>query len=699
MIISELIAHLTWLAPYIGAALALLLLKIGRVRDYIAVSTLFLSAIFSTILLKEVLESHEGFLHYSYPWVKTLGINVGIYIDTLAVFMSFIVAWLCFLIGFYSLKYMEGDPGLTRYWFFFNFFTGSMLLLVLADNLILMFIGWEGTGLASYALIGHWYKDEEEKCVGDVGRTALGTSMFFTPSHSGVRALIFTRIGDVGFIIGIITLYIINGTLSIPEIAKNTEVWGEWLAVRGLLLPFLLLFSLGALAKSAQFPFHEWLVTAMTGPTSVSALIHAATMVKAGVYFMLRFAPIFYLISKLDGVHTYFTIITYIGAFTAFLMASQAIVARELKLVLAFSTASQLGYMFLGIGAAGLLEEFVEGFLASFNHLMSHAIFKASLFLAAGGIIHTVESKYLDDMGGLSKYMKVTFASTLIAALSLSGFPPLMGFWTKDTILEVVSKTGLLIPFIFGIITASITAFYSMKIVLRAFIIPPSHNVKHLIKEHKVHEAHPIMMLPYTILALTSLIVGLLWYFMAGNLNKAITKHVLGLEEVHMKFAVHIDPILTGLSVSMVLIGIGLGVIAYTGPTYAKFINESLAVNPLLKGLHNFLYNRWYINPIYYRVIVNGMRWLSRSIFKWFDTFIIDNIYHILIPKVTTLTSIQTFKVIETAGIDRGYNNLTVRITLIFSNIFRSIQTGRVNHYILIFIIGLALFLTFIWLI
>ncbi|MCS7115919.1 MAG: NADH-quinone oxidoreductase subunit L [Nitrososphaerota archaeon] len=703
MNISEVIAHLTWLAPYIGAALSLSLsaLKFERARDYVAVTTLFLSALSSTIILQEVLSSREGFLHYSYPWILTLNITVGVYIDTLAAFMSLIVAWLCFLIGFYSLKYMEGDPGLTRYWFFFNFFTGSMLLLVLADNLILMFIGWEGTGLASYALIGHWYKDEEEKCVGDPGRVALGTSMLFTPSHSGVRALIFTRIGDVGFIIGIIILYMIVGTVSIPEIAKNAELWGRWLAARGLLLPFLLLFSLGALAKSAQFPFHEWLVTAMTGPTSVSALIHAATMVKAGVYFMLRFSPIFHLISHLDGVYTYFTMIAYIGAFTAFLMASQAIVARELKLVLAFSTASQLGYMFLAIGAAGLIHEFVEGFLASFNHLMSHAIFKASLFLAAGGIIHTVESRYLDDMGGLSKYMRITFTSTLIAALSLSGFPPLMGFWTKDTILEVVSKSGLIIPLILGILTAAITAFYSMKVVLRTFITPASHNVEHLMKEHKVHEAHPIMMVPYTILALTSLIVGSLWYFIVGSLNKAITKHILGLEEIHMKFAVHLDPVITTLSISMVIIGIGLSFVAYTGPSYAKLINESLATRPLLRGLHSFLYDRWYINPIYYRIIVNGFRWFSKSIFKWFDTFIIDNVYHVLIPRVTTITSAYTFRTVETAGIDRGYNSITVRIALTFSNIFRSIQTGRVNHYILIFLVGFALFLTltFTWLI
>jgi len=329
-------ALLTWSLPFIGALLSLILR--GKVRDIIAVLAILASAVFSTLSLQEFLRAGEP-IHMSYQWIQSLSISMGTYVDSLSGFMSLIVSWLSFLIAAYSLKYMGGDPGLTRYWFFFDFFVGSMLLLVLADNLVTMFLGWEGTGLASYALIGHWYTDEEERCVGDIGRKAFGISMWFTPSHSGLRAIVFTRLGDVGFIAGIGVLYYFTKSLSILEISERVVDWAGPMAESGLLLPFLLIFSLGAFAKSAQFPFHEWLVTAMTGPTPVSALIHAATMVKAGVYFLLRFSPMFVLAAHevpiaVGQVHSFFSIVAIIGAFTAFLMASQALVSRELKLIL-----------------------------------------------------------------------------------------------------------------------------------------------------------------------------------------------------------------------------------------------------------------------------------------------------------------------------------------------------------------------------
>jgi len=725
MTFGEIVANLTWAAPFVGAAIALLLsvLKMNRLRGYIAVGMLFLSAISSTLLLKTVLDSTEGLLQFSYPWVPALSVEFGIYADTLTVFMAFIVTWLCALIGFYSLKYMEGDSGLARYWFFFSFFTGSMLLIVMARNLLLMFIGWEGTGLASYALIGHWFTDEKEKWVGDPDRKALGMSMEFAPSHSSVRALVFTRLGDVGLIAGIAVIYVLTGSLNIPVIAETEMLkeWGGQLAIRGMLLPFLLFFSLGAMAKSAQFPFHEWLVTAMTGPTSVSALIHAATMVKAGVFFMLRFTPVIFLASRLipstgTDINIYFTIITFIGAFTAFFMATQGIVARELKLVLAFSTASQLGYMFMATGAAGLVGEFVIGFIAAFSQLVSHAIFKAAMFLAAGAVIHTVESRFMDDMGGLSKFMKITFVAMSIAALSLSGVPPLMGFWTKDNVIEVVYETGLFIPFAFAVITAAITAFYSLRMVMKTFQTRPSERVEHMAKKHELHEAHPIMLTPYSLLAIATLVIGFMWVFVGGSFYSALTKNVLAIEEKPAVFHVKINPLLTGLSVGMVALGLGIAYLVYGKPSFNKKITKQLETNHGLRALNNFLYDRWYLNSIYYKIFVSGGNRVSKGLFKWLDTAVIDGFYHRFIPWFTTKAYANVFKVFETGIIDRvyhsaiikaftttynatfrffetdvidkGYNVLVARAALFFSNGFRKIQTGRVNHYLLAFLFG-----------
>ncbi|HIE24057.1 MAG TPA: NADH-quinone oxidoreductase subunit L, partial [Candidatus Korarchaeota archaeon] len=647
MELAQVLAVATWMIPYAGALASLLLSRLGRVRDVLAATWLGISAICTTFLLREVLTSSEGVVAWSAPWISELGVNVGVYVDTLSAFMGLVVAWLSFLIGVYSLKYMEGDPGLTRYWFFFDFFVGSMLLLILADNLLLMFLGWEGTGLASYSLIGHWYTDEEERWVGDPGRAALGIPMYFPPSHSGLRALTFTRLGDVGFLAGIGVLYALTGTFSIPEIAEHTGEWAGWLASKGLLLPFLIAFSLGALAKSAQFPFHEWLVTAMTGPTSVSALIHAATMVKAGVYFLLRFGPIFKLAYHelahsmpvaSSTIETYFAIIATIGGFTAFFMATQALVARELKLILAFSTASQLGYMVMVLGCSGLVEEFANGLVAGFTHFMSHAIFKAALFLGAGAVIHAVHSKYVDEMGGLSSHMKITFYSMLIAALSLSGLPPLMGFWSKDFVVEIAKESGLKIVLALGVITAGMTAFYSTRLITRTFLGVKSHHVEHLEEEHKLHEAHPIMAYIYLILAALSLLLGLAWPWIGPKFFEAVSEHILALEEVPAHFEIHLDPTLLAMSLGMVLSGIGVGVFSYlTNP--GKALTSAISRSRPLSAVQSMLYDRWYINSIYYRIVVGGFAWASRLGSKWFDTLVVDGFYHKFIPGIMSLAS------------------------------------------------------------
>jgi NADH-quinone oxidoreductase subunit L len=692
-----------WAIPYIGAVLSLIFSEISKkARNYVAVLSLLFSSIFATITLYEFIISEKP-IHTSYVWIKSLGITFGAYMDGLSSFAAFLVSWLCFFIGFYSLKYMEEDPGLTRYWFFFAFFAGSMLTLITADNILFMFVGWEGTGLCSYALIGHWFTDEEERCVGDPGRKALGVSMLFTPSHSGVRALVFTRLGDVGFIAGIAIVYSVLKTFSIPEIVENASEWIIYLARLGLLLPVLIIFSLGALAKSAQFPFHEWLVTAMTGPTSVSALIHAATMVNAGVYFMLRFSPAIYF--SLHGAHeeillnviendvtVFFTIIATIGAFTAIFMASQAIVARELKLILAFSTASQLGYMFLAVGAAGLCPEFINGWLASFNHLMSQAVFKASLFMAAGAIIHTVESRFIDDMGGLFHYMKITFISMLLAAFSLSGVPFFQGFWSKDSVLEAAAESGNLWLLTLGTLTAAFTSFYSLRLILRVFTGLKSEKVKHLEHIHHIHEAHPVMLMPYLILAMAAFIIGLIWPIYGPEINSSIVKYVLGIEEHYIIHEIHLNPLLTTASIAMVTIGFSSSLSIYK--VFKIDTSSVLKRSSIARLIHGLLYDRYYINPIYYRVLVNGFRGISLMVFKWFDKLVIDDLYHKLIPLMFNKLFNILFRCFEVPVIDEGYNVHTVNGVLKLSAFIRKLQSGILNNYLTTFIIGIALMIT-----
>ena len=606
---------LIWAIPYLGAGLLALLWILGYRREQVyawtSVGSILLSAILATIVASKVFS--EGPVHVAYNWIPWLDVKVGTYVDGLGAVMALVVSWLSFLIAVYSVEYMKGDWGVQRYFFFFTFFVGSMLLLVLADNVLLMFIGWEGTGLASYALIGHWYTDEEEYWVGVPGRKALGVPMYFEPSHSGLRAIMFTRIGDIGLLIGMGLLYALTGTLSIPELAEKAPEWMAALAARGMLGTALFVFTLGALAKSAQFPFHEWLVTAMTGPTPVSALIHAATMVKAGVYFMLRFAPIFYkgaveaaashpaLSTAIMGqVHDYFLAVAGLGAVTAFMMATMAIVNNEFKLILAFSTASQLGYMFMAAGAAGLLEGeegLALGVAAGLSHLVSHAVFKAALFLIAGWAIHVVHSRFIDDMGEFAKYMKITAVSMWLAGLSLAGIPPFSGFFSKELVLKSTEEAHLGWVYLLGVITAGLTAAYTTRLILRVFHLPPYRRHG----KHHIHEAPPLMLAPYTILAFAALLLGVAWPQVSGAIAKAwkLSLAVGVKPEVAVELGARVIAVILFVLASLATV-VYLYMVARVN--FPRIVETSAAA----RALFNFLFDRWYINAIIYLVFVYG---------------------------------------------------------------------------------------------
>lgn len=624
---------IVWIFPLIMAFTHFIWEKISkRLRDFIAVGTGFVSAIFAASMIPDVINGYtiiNGVKHeipfdwVAIEWIPTpgLSIKVGVMVDPLSVLMANIVAWISSLIFLYSVEYLHGDRGITRYWMLVNFFIGAMELLVLSDNFLMMFFGWEGVGLASYALIGYWYEDRKEYWIDK-----------YPPSHCGMKAFITTRVGDVGLLIAIVMIFLYAGTFNYADLASNAN-WMISMAKDGVLLLALVLLFLGPIGKSAQFPLHVWLPEAMAGPTTVSALIHAATMVKAGVYLIARLDLVLYSANLVSHgaaygyLYNFFLIVAWVGAFTAFLAASMGMVANQIKKVLAYSTVSQLGYMFAALGAAGLLiehgEAFVDAFLAGISHLFSHAIFKALLFLSAGAIGHAIESYMLKDMGGLKKYMPKTFLVMLVGALSLSGVPPFNGFWSKDSILHGLMNEGMYALYLLLAVTAIMTVFYTFRMIGLAFYGGESKHVKHLVDEgHKPHDPGIYMMIPLWVLAIGSIISGFLIPSVANLFTPAFD--VLGIHEevLHEIYFFNLNEFVlkTVLSTSMpIAIGIILvGIIpAYYGfITYRIDAEEFIGRSPILRGIWTFLYNRWYINALYYKVFVNGLLAFSTGVFN-----------------------------------------------------------------------------------
>src|SRR5271157_4454887 len=509
-----------FILPYVGALVTAAIRKAGRAKDFVAPVFALLSALFALLLLLPVLQGqplsvYDSVIPQSVPWISALGLTMGVLADPYTAILTNVVAWVSLLIVIYSVEYMKDDSGTARYFFFISLFIGSMQLIVLSDNLLSLFIGWEMVGLCSYALIGHYWRDETKDWVGTPGERALGEEQSYSPSQAGMKAFVMTRIGDVAMLAGILVLFYYAGTFNYHQLFVTSTAWLPALAKNGLLVPVALLIFGGAVGKSAQFPLHEWLPDAMAGPAPVSALIHAATMVKAGVVLVARIAPLFYFAILLSPslsptlITPFFVTVAWIGAFTAFLAATQALVGFELKKILAYSTVSQIGYMMMAVGLAGLSTDFAQGLSAALYHLMSHAIFKACLFLAAGGLIHAADSKYISDMGGMRKSMKLTFAAFLIAVASLSGVPPFSGFWSKDAVLGVAWGAGQYGLFAVGMLTAGLTAFYSFRMLGIVFFGKHSQRLESIEERgHHVHEPGPLMWVPYSILAAASVLIG-----------------------------------------------------------------------------------------------------------------------------------------------------------------------------------------------
>jgi NADH-quinone oxidoreductase subunit L len=604
---------------------------------WVAVAFALASAISAVTMLPGALEAHE--IHKQVDWISSIGIKAGVLADPLAVIMANIVGWIAFLIMVYSTGYMKGDKDIVRFWFWMSFFIGSMQLIVLSDNLLMMFFGWEGVGLASYALIGFWYRDKKEHYVGVHGRTVLGIADYYSPTHSGMKAFIMTKVGDIMMLAGMFLIFAFAGTFGFRELLHDTA-WASAMQAQGLLVPAAVLLFGGAIGKSAQFPLNEWLLEAMTGPTAVSALIHAATMVKAGVFLVARLGPLFFALGAAGFmVDQFFEVIAWVGAITALLLATQGMVNPEIKKVLAYSTGSQIGYMMMALGVAGLSHQFVDGYTAGFFHLMSHAMFKASLFMAAGSLLHTVGSRFMTDMGGLRKHMRKTYAFMWAAGLGLMGAPFITtGFWSKDAIFGAIFESGntwAMPLFSIAVLTAIITAFYTTRMIGMVFFGDKSKHIEHMEKEgHHIHEAPMSMWVPYGILAVLTIGIGVVGLTAEHGIHELFTEYLsktFGIEAAHEvmeestglpSFLEGINPVALMASLAAFAIGISLGYIFYIGRFVdpAKFVNSNI----FFYAIHKVILNRWYLNAMIYWCFVDAPLWLARGIWRYFERFAID---------------------------------------------------------------------------
>ncbi|HUU48698.1 MAG TPA: NADH-quinone oxidoreductase subunit L [Nitrosopumilaceae archaeon] len=630
-------AWMVWILPFAAALIIPAVAKASKnATGYVAVAVVLMSALSAASLLPVTLDASE--IHHQITWIDALGLKGGVLADPLSVIMANVVGWISFLIMIYSTGYMKGDKDIARFWFWMLFFIGSMQLIVLSDNLLQVFFGWEGVGLASYALISFWYRDKKKDHVGVEGRTVLGLLDYYSPTHAGMKAFIMTKVGDVMMIAGMLLIFLFAGTFGFKELMGDFT-WAETMSAQGLLVPaFVLLFG-GAMGKSAQFPLNEWLLEAMTGPTAVSALIHAATMVKAGVFLVARIGPIVFALGAAGILaDQFFEIVAWVGAITALLLATQGMVNPEIKKVLAYSTGSQIGYMMMALGVAGLSQQYVDGYTAGFFHLISHAMFKASLFMAAGSLLHVVGSRFMTDMGGLRKHMKKTYAFMWAAGLGLMGAPFITtGFWSKDAIFAAVFESGnewAMPLYIIAVLTAVITAFYTTRMIGLVFYGKPSKHIEKMEEEgHHIHEAPLSMWVPYGILAVLTIGIGIIGLSAEEGIHHLFTEflensygihtvnHETG-ESILPGFLQGLNPVALGSSLVAFATGIGLGYIFYIGRWVdaTKFVNSNI----VFYAIHKTILNRWYLNAIIYWCFVIAPLWLSRAVFRYFEKTAID---------------------------------------------------------------------------
>lgn len=575
---------ITWLIPLFPFAGWLFWGLFGKYlkgkTGYLASIFVLISFILSVILFFIVSLSH-GFTSTLYPWVYAgmFKVNVSAVVDRLSVVMLVMVTGVSTLVHLYSIGYMQGDKGFTRYFSFLNLFVFSMIMLVMANNLLLLYVFWEAVGLCSYILIGHWY---EKKSASDAGK----------------KAFIVNRVGDFGFSLGIFLLFMATHTINYESVFKLIPTL-PGITVTAIAL---LLFA-GAVGKSAQFPLHVWLPDAMEGPTPVSALIHAATMVTAGVYMVARLHVIF------SYSHTASMVVLIVGTLTAFFAAFIALTQFDIKRIIAYSTISQLGYMFMAVG--------IGSYTAGIFHLISHAIFKGLLFLTAGSVMHAMSGELdLRKMGGLYKKMKITAITFIVGGLALSGIPPFSGFFSKDAILGDVFNKGFYFAWAIGEITAAMTAFYIFRLIFIAFFGEDKVD-----KSLHVHESPGIMAYPMMIMASFALIIG---FVGVPPFNNSIFYNFLHVDFKNAAIFTHAANNVPWFVLSLISVIAGLSGIFIAYMLYIKKAVNPEKVKNIFRPVYALSYNKVYIDEIYDLFIVRPVIGFSNFLWRIIDTALID---------------------------------------------------------------------------
>jgi NADH-quinone oxidoreductase subunit L len=612
-----------------------------KVVHTIACSTVFLSFVLGLSSFIDLLKlpPDERFWRYElFTWIPggiaqlfngnqiSFNITASFQFDPLVAVMVLVVSGVGLLIHIYSIGYMWEDRGYARYFTYLNLFTFSMLVLVMASNLVVMFIGWEGVGLCSYLLIGFWFERERA-------------------ANAGKKAFIVTRIGDFGFLLGILFVIFHIGSVEFRAI-EEAVAGGE--VTRGVATLIGILLFMGAVGKSAQIPLYVWLPDAMEGPTPVSALIHAATMVTAGVYMVTRMNALY----SFSG--TALEVVGIIGAVTAVYAATMALVQNDIKRVLAYSTISQIGYMFMGCG--------VGAYAAGMFHLTTHAFFKSLLFLAAGSVMHALSGELdMRKMGGLKKYLPLTYPTFLVGAIAIAGVPPFSGFFSKDEILVSAFSSGRYLVWALGVVGAVLTAFYMFRLIYMTF-----HGEERIEKEirHHIHESPRVMTVPLMILAFLSIIGGLIGLPESLGGRNWFSKFLEPVIEAH-----HSSHLSSGteyglifLSVIIALIGIYLAYLFYLRkPELAKRTAQRFP------RVYKILYNKYYVDEAYNLIFVQPTLKGSEKIYKNFDLKVID-----------------------------GAVNKSAHFTDFSGKILSYFHSGLIKDYGLIILIGTILLLTYL---
>jgi NADH-quinone oxidoreductase subunit L len=670
--------------------------KTELVPAVIGCTSIFLSFVMSVLCvlaLRQVPANEEGVVVFTrevFTWIEVGALKVPFkfQLDALSAVMILVVSGVGFLIHVYSKGYIHGDESQYRFFAYMNLFTCAMFILVLGGNFLLMFIGWEGVGLCSYLLIGFWFEKD-------------------SAANAGKKAFVTNRIGDFGFVLGMMLIFLTFGTLDYQTVFADAS--HKLTAGSALVTAMTMFLFIGAMGKSAQIPLYVWLPDAMEGPTPTSALIHAATMVTSGVYMVSRCNVLF------SMAPWTLVLVGGIGALTAFFSATIGLAQTDIKKVLAYSTVSQLGYMFLACGVAS--------YFAGIFHLMTHAFFKALLFMGAGSVIHGMSGdQEMPNMGGLKKYMPHTWWTFMLAYLAISGIPPFAGFFSKDEILwkAFTYSSPVLGPWwgkflwAMGAAAALMTAFYMSRLVFLTF-----YGEERLSEDakHHLHESPPSMIYPLMVLAVLSLVGG--WVGIPEVLGKPIgvpnfLHHYLGPvldkaanhgggHEVHaaavsgLAYAAEVgheaiesatqhgsqalEILMMAVSVGIALIGIGLGYFFYI-----KNPNMPLLAQYYFPRLHKALLNKWYVDEVYNFAIVGGTKQFA-LLLCWIDTHIVDG----MVNGAALLTrAFSSGSILFDGGIVDGTVNLMGEIVQVASRLLRRIQTGYVQNYGLAMAIGLV---------